>query len=414
LSRRAVPALKPIALKILLVQVGLYGDCLLATVLARQIKEVDYPNCHLTWAIGSNYKQSIYLNPHVDEIWEITNQECLTDKNQWDQLLFEIKEKQEAGCFDLIIVSQGLGENWLKFDGGLRSSAYRSYPHKITVSPEPVIQLSSSEIENVKHFAETHQLEKYKNVILVEYGPTSFSSDLNLQSGYDFALDFAAENQDTAIILSANSSFSSPLKNVINAGGLSFRENAELSKYCSLFIGCGSGISWLMTSSWAKKLNTVLLVNQNSGILPSLNYDHQFLNLPTDHIIEIKNGSNSFVKLKKCLNEILISGFAEARHSFNEKIPVTNHHFLYYQLRNALDRNDWESYFLAFQRYFKRNGFLAGKNIGLLMASKIFLLTLRHLQTAFKRKMLNIFNKQQILSANKMSFLRDQESFDEK
>ena len=58
-------------LKILLVQLGSTGDCLFVTTIARQIKEVDYPGCHLTWVIGSRYKPAIINNPHVDEILEI-------------------------------------------------------------------------------------------------------------------------------------------------------------------------------------------------------------------------------------------------------------------------------------------------------------------------------------------------------
>lgn len=57
--------------KVLLGHLNSMGDCLLATVVARQIKEVDYPDCHLTWAVNSKCKQAVLLNPHVDEIWEI-------------------------------------------------------------------------------------------------------------------------------------------------------------------------------------------------------------------------------------------------------------------------------------------------------------------------------------------------------
>lgn len=400
--------------RILLVQIGLNGDCLLATVIARQIKEIDYPNSHLTWAVGSSYRQTIFMNPHVDDIWEIANEKCLTNPDEWKYFLSEVEEAKNSGRFDLVFISQGLGENWLKFDGGLRSSAYNNYPHKITVSPKPVIRLSDSEVENVKRFAKARELEKYKNVILVEYSPTSFDSDLNQKSGCKFAADFAAENEDTAIILSSNKSFASPLKNVIDASSLSFRENAELSKYCDLFVGCGSGISWLMASDWSKKLNTVLLINQSNGILPSLQYDHQHINLPADHIIEIKNGGDSLEKLKKCLDKILSSDFAQARKRFNEKIAVINHDFLYQQIYCALEKADWKNYFSSFRRYFKRNGIFSGKNIGLRGAAKIIFITLKGLAIILKRKFTKIFGRNQALSADKLLYSQIQKPFDEK
>jgi ADP-heptose:LPS heptosyltransferase len=56
--------------RILLGQLGSNGDCLYATILARQIKK-DVPDCHLTWAISSLCRPMIEHNPDVDEIWEV-------------------------------------------------------------------------------------------------------------------------------------------------------------------------------------------------------------------------------------------------------------------------------------------------------------------------------------------------------
>ena len=56
--------------RILLGQLAANGDCVYATTVARQIK-ADDPECHLTWAIGSSYRQVIAHNPHVDAVWEV-------------------------------------------------------------------------------------------------------------------------------------------------------------------------------------------------------------------------------------------------------------------------------------------------------------------------------------------------------
>src|SRR3989339_2074731 len=59
--------------KILLAQLGSNGDCLLTTPIAKQIKEIDYPDCHLTWLVGCEYKQVLLNNPYIDEIIEVPN-----------------------------------------------------------------------------------------------------------------------------------------------------------------------------------------------------------------------------------------------------------------------------------------------------------------------------------------------------
>ena len=56
--------------RILLGQLAARGDCLYATAIARQIK-VDYPECHLTWAVGSASRPVLDGNPYIDAIWEI-------------------------------------------------------------------------------------------------------------------------------------------------------------------------------------------------------------------------------------------------------------------------------------------------------------------------------------------------------
>ena len=73
--------------KILLAQLNSNGDCIYATVIAKQIKEIDYPNCHLTWAISNKCKQSILHNPHVDEIWEIETKKSLATDNEWNNFV---------------------------------------------------------------------------------------------------------------------------------------------------------------------------------------------------------------------------------------------------------------------------------------------------------------------------------------
>ena len=341
--------------RVLLGHLNSNGDCLFATVIARQIKEADYPNCHLTWAVNSRCKQSVFLNPYVDDIWEIPAEKTVTSQAEWSAFVSQTEEKRKNGEFDFVFLTQIFGENILNYDGGIRSSIYNNYPHKITVSHQPIIQLSEAEVENVRRFAEQHRLEKYERVILIECGPDSFDVALTPQAAYELA--FADDHPvETAFILSSNKQISSARPNVIDASGLTFRENAELTKYCDLFVGCGSGISWLATTGWAKKLNMVLIINQANAALPSMIYDHEYLNLPTDHIIEIKSDERSMEKLGDCLSVISTDGFAAAKKSFGETIELSNFAYLTRQFEITFMKSDFAKFFSCVSRSIKRNG----------------------------------------------------------
>ncbi|HEX8638619.1 MAG TPA: hypothetical protein VF692_11190 [Pyrinomonadaceae bacterium] len=332
------------------------GDCLFATVIARQIKEVDFPDCHLTWAINSKCKQVVELNPHIDEIWEISTEKAMSSVEEWNDFVSQAEKRKERGDFDEIFYTQIAGDNWTNYDGGIRSSTYNNYPRAISVPHQPIIRLSEREIENVARFAEKHRLAAFRQVILIECGPDSFDAALDLQSAYDFAQTITNENKDVAVVLSSNKRIASTEPNIIDASELSFRENAELIKYCDLFIGCASGISWLATTDWAKKINTVLVINQQHFVFPSMIYDHEYLNLLTDHIIEIKSDADSIVKLKNCFDAISNGEFSEARKTFNEKIEPGNFLFLFYQLESALGKLNFGKFASCFKRVFKRNG----------------------------------------------------------
>lgn len=343
-------------MKILLGHLNSNGDCLFATVIARQIKEIDYSGCHLTWAINSKCRQSIELNPYVDKIWEIPTEKAVTNQKEWDAFTRQVEERKAKGDFDLVFFTQIIGDKWINYDGGVRSSIYGNYPNEIVVPHQPVIRLSDKEIKNVRKFAEKNKLDKYRSIVLVECGPDSFDASINPQSAYELAVKLVAEDKETAVILSSNKQISSAYKNIIDGSVISFRENAELTKYCDLFVGCGSGISWLTTSDWAKKLNSILVINDHNPILPSIVYDHQFLGLPTDHIIEIKDSSETLAKLEKCLLETRCDGFVEARKDFNETVKLADYSELKKQLRSKFIERDFKGLFLCVRRYFKRNG----------------------------------------------------------
>ena len=305
--------------RILIGQLGSYGDCLYATTVARQIKN-DYPGCHLTWAVGSLYRTILDGNPYIDDVWEfpLSTRNDLLDR--WQMFEDEALKRKSLGDFDEIFLTQVFPNNLRYFDGTLRSSIFRAYENPITVPVAPVLRLSPKEVESVRLFALSHLLSERKNVVLFECSPKSGQSFVYLQFALDVSMKLIEEVPDTCIILSSSESFHITDKRIIDGSVLSFRENAELTKYCTLLVGCSSGISWLCTSDWAKPLPMVQLLSKGTNMYASFVYDHEFQGIAVDTIIEMTDCSEH--KLFQCLKAILTEGFDAARMRYHESIRV--------------------------------------------------------------------------------------------
>ena len=343
--------------KILLAQLNSNGDCLYATVIAKQIKEVDYKGSHLTWAVNSKCKQSVSLNPYVDEIWEIPTKSSVSTYDEWEVFLNEAERRKAAGEFDKIFYTQIIGKGTMLFDGGIRSTIYQQYPHKITVSQEPIIRLSDDEVASVRSFSERNNLSRFKDVILMECGPNSFQSALNPQSASEIADKITEVNPSLAIILSSNKKVENPTSQIIDGSELTFRENAELTKYCTLFAGCSSGISWLTTTDWAKPLPKVIVVNHKNYYNSSMMYDHKYAGLPVNDIIELKECVETSKELHECLTLILKGLFPEAKKRFHADFRLTNFKFLYDLTELNKQNGDHIAFFSSIGNVIKRNGF---------------------------------------------------------
>ncbi len=342
--------------KILLAHLNSNGDCLYASVIAKQIKEVDYPNAHLTWAVNSKCLQSVLLNPYVDEIWEVHTKALLTTINEWEIFVNKAEQRKRLGEFDKIFYTQIIGKTTLLFDGGIRSTTYLQYPHKITVNQQPIIKLSLEEIETVKLFAEKYELNTFKNVMLVECGPDSFKSALNPHTAKEIADKLTINNPSLAVILSSNKKIENTNNQVIDASILSFRANAELTKYCTFFAGCSSGISWLTTTDWAKPLPKVIIINANNYYNSSMIYDHKYAKLPADNIIEIMESQNSKDELFNCLTMVINESFLKSKKTFHKEFTLKN--FMFFKEILIVNKHNGEhkALFAATYKILKRNG----------------------------------------------------------
>lgn len=319
--------------KILLGQLYSNGDCLYATAIARQIK-TDFPGCHLTWAINTQCAPVLEGNPYVDDLWlvELSNNIAATEK-EWKQFEKEAMDKQKSGEFNEVFLIQTNPGNLQYFDGTIRSSIFRAYPRPITVPIAPVIRLSPKEVENVRLFAQDNGLEEKAHVILFECAPKSGQSLVTPIFALHVAKQLISTFPNLCVILSSNICIASGDERIIDGSVLSFRENAELTKYCTLLIGCSSGISWLCTSDWAKPLPMIQIINPLGFCFASFIYDHEYWDLPTDDIIEMANCSEE--KLVECVNLVIYEGFESARSKFNKKIIFNYYSFVILFLKFA-------------------------------------------------------------------------------
>ncbi|MDX1976157.1 MAG: hypothetical protein SFT94_00650 [Pseudanabaenaceae cyanobacterium bins.68] len=300
--------------KILLGQLSSNGDCLYVTAIAHQIKK-DYPECHLTWAIGSIYRSVLDLNPHVDEVWEIPLIDPKDIGIAWKIFNNELENRQKRGEFDEIFITQMQA---VRFDGTIRSSTFSGYPKPITISVSPVLRLHFQEVENVRRFAESHQLPARDNTILVECSAKSEQSFITPDFALELARMIVDRFQNYCVILSSNIAIISNHERIIDGSVLTFRENAELTKYCSFLIGGSSGITWISTSDWAKSLPMIQLINPDALWFASVTYDHEYWGLPTDNIIEMIPCSAE--KVFTCFKIVFEQDFQIAKSKFHTRV----------------------------------------------------------------------------------------------
>ena len=291
---------------ILFVHLFSNGDCLYATAVARQIK-IDYPNCKLTWAIAAFCKNIIHLNPNVDEVIEIKEVEK-NDVIAFGKYKSKIEKEKKQGIWDEVFITQNMGSNLCLYDGTIRGMILRAYPNPVTASLQPELVLSEDEKLRVKQFALDNNLASFQNVILWEYAPQSGQSVLN----FPFVMNIAkriTSLESTCVILTSANKFEGS-KKIIDASVLTVRENAALTHYCNLLIGCSSGITWLSTSTAAKFL----------PMLQLLNNDAYFLNAPSVDFSRYKIQHNGLIEITS-FNEQLV--FDTVKSIFTEGMEVT-------------------------------------------------------------------------------------------
>ena len=303
--------------RILLGQLAARGDCLYATAIARQIK-ADYPGCHLTWAVGSASRPVLDGNPYIDAIWEIPVANYAQLAPAWAYLRETAAELLKKREIDEAFFPQIDPENFRNYDCTIRASIFRGYPRPITVPLAPVVRLTDAEVTRVREFAQAHRLTDHSPVILFEFAGHSEQSFVTTDFAYETCRDIAERLPDCRIVMSSQIEIVSNDPHIISGHTLSFRENAELTRYCSLLVGCSSGITWLATSDWAKPLPTIQLLRRDKGVYASVAHDHEHFGLSTEHVLEMTDCPREDVV--DCVVTAVSKGFAEAKKQYHQQL----------------------------------------------------------------------------------------------
>ena len=340
----------------LLGQLAANGDCVYATTVARQIKAED-PACHLTWAIGSACRGVIDHNPHVDDVWVVDYESSDDMAATWKSFEREARERQLQGDFDDVYLTQINPGNFRNFDGTVRASIFRGYPRPITVPVTPVIRLSESETQKVAQFARDNGLVDHDRVVLFESSPRSGQSPVTAEWAHATAQEILARLPGTRVVMTSGMDGRTAHPDVVDASNLAFREIAALSPYCSLLIGCSSGVTWLLTSDAAKTIPTIQVLSTDVGDYGAVVHDLEYWGLPSEHVIELHDCSSEHAG--RVAEAVLTNGVGRARTEFHEELPLTfNYYFdtMFGRLREGEVRIFFRSLMHARARYGWRSG----------------------------------------------------------
>ena len=306
-------------LRILLVQLAANGDCLFLTTIAKQIKEIDYPGSHLTWMIGSRYVHVLTNNPFIDDVIEIS---MPSERNEILRLIESVPKLIDEvivdNKFDKIFITDYTPINYKNWFGTTRSSLFRSYPHKLRIDPSPLIFITDDEKKRVKDFCQINNITNNTFNILFECSPQSGQSHMTFDLAIEIAKEVISKSSRVKFILSTPKSFISDSHNIIDGSAVTWRENAELSHYCQLLVGCSSGISWLCTSSWANAIPTIQIIDpgyMKGRFSASMKTDFRYFGIDTGRIIELYNPSNE--EILDCILLAEMDNFALARKKYN-------------------------------------------------------------------------------------------------
>ena len=194
-----------------------------------------------------------------------------------------------------------------------------------------ILNLLPEEKSKVADFATRNNLTGNVYPIIFECSPRSQQARMNVEKACRIANRVIKQNPQVIFLLSTTEPVPSQHDRIITTTGLSWRENAELTKYCQLFIGSSSGVSWLNLSTAGGNIPMIQNVCAEADFMeatfnPSVELDLMALGLPTDNIIELIDPSEE--KLTACICCVIRDTFPIARQKFRERKDYTPYEIL--------------------------------------------------------------------------------------
>ena len=307
--------------RILLGMLGSNGDCLYATAIARQIK-IDFPGCHLTWAVGSLSRRVLVNNPDIDEIWELPQAGWESVERDWT--LFEIEAHQlgHAGRFDRVFLTQISPARFANYDGTIRPSVFRNYGGPVNVPADVAINLTEQETAEVDRWFRASPASGASQVILCECSSKSGQSFMTVDLAARMASRIAEARQNSVVIISTHEKLPIEHPRIISGGPLSIRQTARLTHFVDLFIGCGSGLTVAATSGAAKPgLPCIQILKRDTSVYASFRHDFAYFGKPTAQFLELTNEDPDHLSLVALT--ALSDGFAAAQAEFDDPVPLS-------------------------------------------------------------------------------------------
>lgn len=307
--------------RVLLGMLASNGDCLYATAIARQIK-LDFPGCHLTWAIGSLSRAVLANNPDIDEVWVVPQNSWLDMDQSWN--LFEIEAHQlaESGRFDHVFLTQISPARFANYDGTIRPSMFRNFGRPITVPVDAIIELSEQEEAEVDCWFQDSPACSASRVVLCECSSKSGQSFMTVDLAVRIAERVVAAQSKTVFIISTHEKLPTDHPRIIAGGVLSIRQTARLTEFVDLFVGCGSGLTVAATSGAAKPvLPNIQILKRSTSVYASFRHDFAYFGKPTAHFLELTKEDPDH--LGKVVLATLNEGFSAAQAEFDDPVPLS-------------------------------------------------------------------------------------------
>lgn len=311
--------------RILLGQLGSNGDCLYATILARQLRK-DFPKAHITWAISSQARGVLQNNPDIDVVWEVPVPSWDHHEMMWRVFEREAQRLHGQRAFDQILLSQIWPNNFQNYDGTVRSSILRAYGRPVTVPIENVIALTDDEIDRTRSFVEESGIANVRHRILFECSSKSGQSFVTPDVAQDIADALYKILPDCTVIFSTHLPMVLRDKRSRYAGVIGLREVAELTHHCSVFVGAGSGGTVAASASSAKILPMVQLLSASTSVFASFAHDFEYFGLEGRDVLELTSENPAFIA--QCLKTVCTDGIRAAQDRFDGRIAVTFDHFI--------------------------------------------------------------------------------------